>query len=37
VEAKDALRHYLRVVVAIEETTRLMAEVDEAITKWPIT
>jgi hypothetical protein len=26
-----------RVVVAIKETIRLMAEIDKAIQKWPIT
>jgi predicted helicase len=34
--SNDDITHYQRVVVAIKETTRLMAEIDEAIPKWPI-
>jgi len=36
VEAKDAIRHRLRVVVAIKETIRLMSEIDKAIPNWPM-
>lgn len=32
----DDLTHYQRVVVALRETIRLMAEIDQAIPKWPI-
>lgn len=32
----DDLTHYQRVVVALQETIRLMAEVDAAIPTWPI-
>jgi predicted helicase len=32
----DDLEHYCKVVTAISETTRLMAEIDAAIPKWPI-
>lgn len=32
----DDIRHYQRVVVAIKETIRLMAEIDAAIPKWPM-
>ena len=30
------LEHYRKVVTAIKETIRLMAEIDAAIPKWPI-
>ncbi|MDD3710878.1 MAG: hypothetical protein PHH78_11255 [Methanothrix sp.] len=33
----DDLTHYQKVVVALQETIRLMEEVDEAIPGWPIT
>jgi predicted helicase len=33
----DDLMHYQRVIAALAETIRLMQEVDEAITEWPIT
>ncbi len=33
----DDLTHYGKVVTAIKETMRLMAEIDAAIPKWPIT
>jgi hypothetical protein len=33
----DDLTHYQQMVVAITETIRLMAEVDDAIPGWPIT
>jgi len=32
----DDLSHYQRIVVAIRETMRLMAEIDKAIPKWPV-
>lgn len=32
----DELTHYQRVVVALKETIRIMAEIDEAIPGWPI-
>ena len=32
----DDLEHYRKVVTAIKETIRLMAEIDAAIPKWPI-
>ncbi len=32
----DDLEHYCKVVTAIRETIRLMAEIDAAIPKWPI-
>jgi hypothetical protein len=28
--------HYGKIVVALEETIRLMAQIDEIITSWPI-
>lgn len=34
--SNDDIRHYQRVVVAIRETIRLMAEIDKAIPKWPV-
>ena len=34
--SNDDITHYQRVVVAIKETIRLMAEVDKAIPNWPI-
>lgn len=30
------LEHYSKVVTALSETIRLMAEIDAAIPKWPI-
>ncbi|HSN76961.1 MAG TPA: type ISP restriction/modification enzyme, partial [Anaerolineae bacterium] len=32
----DDLTHYQRMVVALHETIRLMAEIDDAIPEWPI-
>ena len=32
----DDLEHYCKVVTAIQETLRLMAEIDSAIPKWPM-
>jgi predicted helicase len=32
----DDLTHYQKVVVALQETIRLMAEIDAAIPSWPI-
>jgi len=32
----DDITHYQKVVVALQETIRLMKEIDEAIPKWPI-
>jgi len=32
----DDLTHYQRIVVALRETIRLMAEIDEAIPGWPL-
>ena len=32
----DELTHYQKVIVALKETIRLMAEVDELIPGWPI-
>ena len=32
----EDINHYQRVVVALKETIRLMAEVDEAIPGWPM-
>jgi len=32
----DDIRHYQRVVVALSETRRLMAEIDAAIPGWPV-
>jgi len=32
----DDLLHYQQIVVALEETTRLMEEIDELIPSWPI-
>ncbi|MFO7674775.1 MAG: type ISP restriction/modification enzyme, partial [bacterium] len=32
----DDLIHYQRIVVAIRETIRLMAEIDKAIPGWPV-
>jgi hypothetical protein len=32
----DDIRHYQRIVVAIRNTIRLMAEIDKAIPKWPV-
>lgn len=30
------IQHYQRIVVALKETIRLMAEIDAAIPSWPI-
>jgi len=32
----DDLTHYAKVVTALSETIRLMAEIDAAIPKWPM-
>jgi hypothetical protein len=32
----DELTHYQKVIVAIKETIRLMAEIDELIPRWPV-
>jgi hypothetical protein len=32
----DDLLHYQRVVVALDETRRIMAAIDERIGSWPI-
>ena len=32
----DDLTHYQRIVVALSETIRLMAEIDAAIPAWPV-
>jgi hypothetical protein len=32
----EDLEHYAKVVTALKETIRLMAEIDAAIPKWPI-
>ena len=32
----EDLEHYSKVVTALKETIRLMAEIDAAIPKWPI-
>jgi hypothetical protein len=32
----EDMQHYRKVVTAIKETIRLMAEIDGAIPKWPI-
>lgn len=32
----EDLEHYRKVVTALKETIRLMAEIDAAIPKWPI-
>jgi hypothetical protein len=32
----DDLEHYCKVVTALSETIRLMAEIDAAIPKWPM-
>jgi hypothetical protein len=34
--ACDALEHYCKVVTALTETIRLMAEIDAAIPRWPM-
>ena len=34
--AYDDLAHYQKIVVALKETIRIMAEIDQAIPKWPI-
>lgn len=32
----DDIRHYQKIVVALSETRRLMARVDEIIPGWPL-
>ena len=32
----DDIQHYQKIVVALAETSRLMAEVDASIPAWPI-
>ena len=32
----DDTTHYQKIIVALKETIRLMAEIDAAIPKWPI-
>ncbi len=32
----DDLMHYQKVIAALQETMRLMAEIDKAIPGWPI-
>jgi len=32
----DELTHYQKIVVALKETIRLMAEIDDMIPKWPV-
>lgn len=32
----DDLKHYMKVVVALRETIRLMKEIDQTISEWPI-
>jgi hypothetical protein len=32
----DDVRHYLRVVIALRETRRLMGEIDGLIPGWPL-
>ena len=32
----DDIRHYMKMVVAIRETIRIMSEIDNAIPSWPI-
>ncbi|MBZ5668727.1 MAG: hypothetical protein LAO04_03245 [Acidobacteriia bacterium] len=34
--SSDDIFHYQKVIVALKETIRLMAEIDAAIPKWPI-
>ncbi len=34
--SSDDIDHYQRMVVAIQETIRLMEKIDNSITKWPI-
>ena len=33
----DDLKHYMKIVVSIRETIRIMKEIDEVIPKWPLT
>lgn len=33
----DDIEHYQKIVVALQETRRLMAEIDAAIPQWPLT
>jgi len=32
----DDLKHYMKIIVAIRETIRIMKEIDKLITKWPV-
>ena len=34
--SRDDIAHYQRVVVALEQTIRLMKEIDKAIPGWPL-
>ena len=34
--AHEDLEHYWKVVAALSETIRLMAEIDAALRKWPV-
>ena len=34
--SSEDITHYQRVVVALQETIRLMGEIDQVIVKWPI-
>ena len=32
----DDLKHYMKVIVALRETIRVMKEIDQAIPSWPL-
>ena len=32
----DDLQHYMRMIIALRETRRIMAEIDEVIPGWPL-
>ncbi len=32
----DDLKHYMKIVISLRETIRIMSEIDKAIPKWPI-
>ena len=32
----DEIRHYQKIIVALVETERIMAEIDAAIPAWPV-
>jgi hypothetical protein len=34
--SQEDITHYQRIVVALQETMRLMQQIDEAIPSWPI-